>query len=174
MLAANNERQFAALCGFWAPGVAEDPRWIDPGTRAANQVSLRKVFEKAFGEACDTVGGTARRGRRASQPGSKVERDLAEGQPQARGMLQTRLWALNNPGFLAGHRFSNEWPVTATEQPAARPWGGCAPLAGLIAALVRADSAVVRFKRRSRDSAWRLTRCQSEQSRHDGQILDEI
>ena len=91
MLAANNERQFAALCGVLGhPEWPEDPRWNDPGTRAANQASLREVFEKAFlskpatqWEALlDEAGVPASRVRKLSET-------LAEGQPQARGMLQT-------------------------------------------------------------------------------------
>ena len=91
MLAANNERQFAALCGVLGhPEWPQDPRWKDPGIRAANQASLREVFEKAFlskpatqWEALlDEAGVPASRVRKLSET-------LAEGQPQARGMLKT-------------------------------------------------------------------------------------
>lgn len=90
MLAANNERQFADLCAVLGyPEWAEDERWRQPQQRAENQQALRAVIENAF------------RQRRAAEwetlldqagvPASRVRsvgEVLAEGQPEARGLLQ--------------------------------------------------------------------------------------
>ncbi|MAD07436.1 MAG: CoA transferase [Gammaproteobacteria bacterium] len=90
MLAANNERQFADLCAVLGyPEWAEDERWRQPRQRAENQQALRAVIENAF------------RQRRAAEwetlldqagvPASRVRsvgEVLAEGQPEARGLLQ--------------------------------------------------------------------------------------
>jgi crotonobetainyl-CoA:carnitine CoA-transferase CaiB-like acyl-CoA transferase len=90
MLAANNERQFADLCAVLGyPEWAEDERWRQPRQRAENRQALRAVIENAF------------RQRRAAEwetlldqagvPASRVRsvgEVLAEGQPEARGLLQ--------------------------------------------------------------------------------------
>ena len=90
MLAANNERQFVALCAVlghreWA----EDARWQQPQQRAENQSALRAVMENAFRHRsaaewetlCDQAGVPASRVR-------SVGEVLAEGQPEARDLLR--------------------------------------------------------------------------------------
>lgn len=91
MLAANNERQFRDLCAVLGhPEWANDSRWANPMSRSANQEALRRLFEQEFllqpaaqWEAqLDKVGVPASRVRQLSET-------LAEGQLQARGMLQS-------------------------------------------------------------------------------------
>ena len=90
MLAANNERQFVALCAVLGhPEWAEDARWQQPQQRAENQSALRAVMENAFRHRsaaewetlCDQAGVPASRVR-------SVGEVLAEGQPEARDLLR--------------------------------------------------------------------------------------
>ena len=90
MLAANNERQFVALCAVLGhPEWAEDARWQQPQQRAENQSALRAVMENAFRDRsaaewetlCDQAGVPASRVR-------SVGEVLAEGQPEARDLLR--------------------------------------------------------------------------------------
>lgn len=91
MLAANNERQFRDLCTVLGhPEWANDPRWANPVSRSANQDALRSLFEQEF------LSKPAEQWEaqldQAGVPGSRVRKlseTLAEGQLQARGMLQS-------------------------------------------------------------------------------------
>ncbi len=90
MLAANNERQFADLCAVLGyPEWAEDERWRQPQQRAENQQALRAVIENAFRQrrAADWETLLDQAGVPASRVRS-VGEVLAEGQPEARGLLQ--------------------------------------------------------------------------------------
>lgn len=91
MLAANNQRQFGDLCEVLGHAEwAEDPRWVEPQERAANQDALRELFESVFLSKpahqweilLDQAGVPASRVRKLSET-------VAEGQLQARGLLTT-------------------------------------------------------------------------------------
>ena len=91
MLAANNERQFADLCRVLGhPEWVDDPRWKNPENRAANQNALRELFEAEF--LLESAAHWERLLDQAGIPASRVRKlseTLTEGQPQARGLLQT-------------------------------------------------------------------------------------
>lgn len=108
MLAANNERQFVALCAVLGhPEWAEDARWQQPQQRAENQSALRAVMENAFRHRsaaewetlCDQAGVPASRVR-------SVGEVLAEGQPEARDLLrELSVGARGTPVSLPGIGF---------------------------------------------------------------------
>lgn len=91
MLAANNERQFADLCRVLGhPEWVNDPRWMNPANRAANQNALRELFEAEF--LLESAAHWERLFDQAGIPASRVRKlseTLTEGQPKARGLLQT-------------------------------------------------------------------------------------
>jgi crotonobetainyl-CoA:carnitine CoA-transferase CaiB-like acyl-CoA transferase len=91
MLAANNERQFADLCRVLGhPEWVDDPRWMNSANRAANQNALRELFEAEF--LLESAAHWERLLDQAGVPASRVRKlseTLTEGQPQARGLLQT-------------------------------------------------------------------------------------
>lgn len=91
MLAANNERQFADLCRVLGhPEWVDDPRWRNPANRAANQNTLRELFEAEF--LLESAAHWERLLDQAGIPASRVRKlseTLTEGQPQARGLLRT-------------------------------------------------------------------------------------
>ncbi len=91
MLAANNERQFVDLCEVLGhPQWSADPRWSAPLARSQHQDELRSLFAEVFVSKSavqweillDAAGVPASRVRKLSET-------LAEGQPQARELLQT-------------------------------------------------------------------------------------
>ena len=89
MLAANNERQFDLLCSVVGhPEWSNDPRWQDPIVRSKNQKALREeldgVFLKRSGEEWESLL------NEVGVPSSRVRKlgeVIAEGQPEARGLL---------------------------------------------------------------------------------------
>ena len=89
MLAANNERQFDLLCSVVGhPEWSNDPRWQDPIVRSKNQEALREeldgVFLKRSGEEWESLL------NEVGVPSSRVRKlgeVIAEGQPEARGLL---------------------------------------------------------------------------------------
>lgn len=89
MLAANNERQFVDLCeGLGHSEWATDERWSDPIVRRENQDELRELMRDAF--ASDTAAEWETHLVSRGVPVSRVRKlseVLAEGQPQARGLL---------------------------------------------------------------------------------------
>lgn len=91
MLAANNERQFQDLCAVLGhPEWTNDPRWANPMLRIANQEALRGLFEDEFLSKPATTWEALL--DKAGVPASRVRtlsETLAEGQLQARGMLQS-------------------------------------------------------------------------------------
>ena len=91
MLAANNERQFQDLCAALGhPEWTNDPRWANPILRSANQEALRGLFEDEFLSKPATTWEALL--DKAGVPASRVRtlsETLAEGQLQARGMLQS-------------------------------------------------------------------------------------
>jgi crotonobetainyl-CoA:carnitine CoA-transferase CaiB-like acyl-CoA transferase len=108
MLAANNERQFRDLCAVlgheeWA----DDSRWSTPASRSTNQEALRELISVEFKTAdaatwesrLDAAGVPASKARRMSEL-------LAEGQPQARGLLHDmEVGASDTPVKLPGIGF---------------------------------------------------------------------
>ena len=90
MLAANNERQFADLCGVLGhPEWVEDERWRQPRQRAENQQALRAVIENVFRQrsAAEWEALLDQAGVPASRVRS-VGEVLAEGQPESRDLLR--------------------------------------------------------------------------------------
>lgn len=91
MLAANNQRQFGDLCEVLGHAEwAEDPRWVEPQVRAANQDALRELFESVF--LCKPAHQWEILLDQAGVPASRVRKlseTVAEGQLQARGLLTT-------------------------------------------------------------------------------------
>ena len=90
MLAANNERQFADLCGVLGhPEWVEDERWRQPRQRAENQQALRAVIENVFRYRSAAEWETLL--DQAGVPASRVRsvgEVLAEGQPESRDLLR--------------------------------------------------------------------------------------
>ena len=90
MLAANNERQFADLCGVLGhPEWVEDERWRQPRQRAENQQALRAVIENVFRHRSAAEWETLL--DQAGVPASRVRsvgEVLAEGQPESRDLLR--------------------------------------------------------------------------------------
>ena len=90
MLAANNERQFADLCGVLGhPEWVEDERWRQPRQRAENQQALRAIIENVFRQrsAAEWEALLDQAGVPASRVRS-VGEVLAEGQPESRDLLR--------------------------------------------------------------------------------------
>ncbi len=91
MLAANNERQFSDLCDVLGhPEWALDARWASVLARAQNQKALRAEFVAAF--MTDSAAAWEVRLDARGVPASRVRslsQVLAEGQPEARGLLQS-------------------------------------------------------------------------------------
>ena len=90
MLAANNERQFADLCGVLGhPEWVEDERWRQPRQRAENQQALRAMIENVFRHRSAAEWETLL--DQAGVPASRVRsvgEVLAEGQPESRDLLR--------------------------------------------------------------------------------------
>ena len=90
MLAANNERQFADLCGVLGhPEWVEDERWRQPRQRAENQQALRALIENVFRHRSAAEWETLL--DQAGVPASRVRsvgEVLAEGQPESRDLLR--------------------------------------------------------------------------------------
>ena len=90
MLAANNERQFADLCGVLGhPEWVEDERWRQPRQRAENQQALRAVIENVFRHRSAAEWETLL--DQAGVPACRVRsvgEVLAEGQPESRDLLR--------------------------------------------------------------------------------------
>ena len=90
MLAANNERQFADLCGVLGhPEWVEDERWRQPRQRAENQQALRAVIENVFRHRSAAEWETLL--DQAGVPASRVRsvgEVIAEGQPESRDLLR--------------------------------------------------------------------------------------
>lgn len=90
MLAANNERQFADLCGVLGhPEWVEDERWRQPRQRAENRQALRAVIENVFRHRSAAEWETLL--DQAGVPASRVRsvgEVLAEGQPESRDLLR--------------------------------------------------------------------------------------
>ena len=100
MLAANNERQFDLLCSVVGhPEWSSDPRWQDPIVRSKNQKALREeldgVFLKRSGEEWESLL------NEVGVPSSRVRKlgeVIAEGQPEARGLLgELRVGEIGTP-----------------------------------------------------------------------------
>ena len=94
MVAANNDRQFRALCaGLGRPDILEDERWSDPAARQANAASLRDELVKIFRsgraldweKALDAAGGPAAKVR-------SLDEVLAESHAATRAFVQTMRW----------------------------------------------------------------------------------
>jgi formyl-CoA transferase len=94
MVAANNDKQFRALCaGLGRPDILEDERWGDQGARAVNAASLRAELIAIFREksahlweeVLDAAGVPAARVR-------ALDEVLAEGQAQTRGFARPIYW----------------------------------------------------------------------------------
>jgi len=95
MIAANNDKQFRALCmGLKRPDILEDERWSDPQTRQKNAASLRAELVKIFSA------GSALEWERtldtAGVPAAKVrslDETLAEDHARTRAFAHTLQWA---------------------------------------------------------------------------------
>lgn len=91
MLAANNERQFRDLCAALGHAEwADDARWSTGAARRTHQDELRAEFVTLF--ATDTAASWETRLAHRGVPASRIRRlseVVAEGQPAARGLLQT-------------------------------------------------------------------------------------
>lgn len=94
MVAANNDKQFKALCkGLGRPDILDDDRWRDPLARVQNAASLRAELVAIFRErsanhwedALDVAGVPAARVR-------SLDEVLAEGQAKARGFSRPMNW----------------------------------------------------------------------------------
>ncbi len=125
MLAANNERQFVALCtAIGRPDLSTDARFADRHIRRHNQEALRRVFETVF--ATNTAAAWEAILDTAGVPAAKIRtiKDvLDEGQPEARGLLSTVRPVPGGPAVqvpTAGFKLNGA--VLAAEQPP-RPVG---------------------------------------------------
>lgn len=95
MVAANNDRQFRALCtGLGRPDILEDERWSDPESRQKNAGALRAELVKVFRS------GSALKWEKALDaagvPAAKVrslDETLSESQAQTRAFAQAMQWA---------------------------------------------------------------------------------
>jgi formyl-CoA transferase len=94
MIAANNDRQFRALCaGIGRPDILEDERWREPRARQENAASLRDELVATFRgdtalnweKALDAVGVPAAKVR-------SLDETLAEEQAQTRAFTHTMRW----------------------------------------------------------------------------------
>ena len=94
MVAANNDRQFRALCaGLGRPDILDDVRWSTPQSRQENAASLRtelvEIFRSAgadeWEQALDAAGVPAARVR-------SLDEVLAEGQAQTRAFARAMRW----------------------------------------------------------------------------------
>ncbi len=94
MVAANNDRQFRALCaGLGRPDILDDDRWRAPETRRANATALRAELVNIF------LSGTARHWEKvldaAGVPAARVrslDETLAEDHARTRGIAHTMRW----------------------------------------------------------------------------------
>jgi crotonobetainyl-CoA:carnitine CoA-transferase CaiB-like acyl-CoA transferase len=123
MLAANNERQFVALCAaIGRPELASDARFAAPQNRRRHQAALRQEFERVFAtrsaaaweDILDTAGVPAARIR-------TIHEVLEEGQPDARGLLSAVRPVSQGPAVrvpTAGFKLNGE--VLAPDQPPQR------------------------------------------------------
>lgn len=94
MIAANNDRQFRALCaGLGRPDIVEDERWRDPVARQANAASLRAELVRIFrsGRALDWEKTLDAAGVPAAMVRS-LDEVLAEGHARTRTFVQTMQW----------------------------------------------------------------------------------
>ena len=94
MVAANNDRQFKALCaGLGRPDILEDPRFADASDRQANAGELRAEFIRIF--LTETALEWERRLDEAGVPAAKVrslDETLAEDHAKTRAFAQTMAW----------------------------------------------------------------------------------
>jgi len=94
MVAANNDKQFRALCtGLERPDILEDDRWKEPQARRANAAALRAEFVRIFRS------GTAERWEKALDaagvPAARVrslDETLAENHARTRGFTRPVGW----------------------------------------------------------------------------------
>jgi crotonobetainyl-CoA:carnitine CoA-transferase CaiB-like acyl-CoA transferase len=94
MVAANNDKQFRALCaGLGRPDILEDERWREPEARRDNAAALRAELVGIF------LSGTASEWEKALDsagvPASRVrslDEVLAEGQARTRGFAHAMSW----------------------------------------------------------------------------------
>lgn len=94
MIAANNDRQFRALClGLGRPDILEDERWSDPQTRRSNTAELRAELVRVFRS------GTAAKWEKALDaagvPAAKVrslDETLAEEHARTRAFTRKVRW----------------------------------------------------------------------------------
>ncbi len=94
MVAANNDRQFRALCaGLGRPDILEDERWSDPAARQANAAPLRDELVKIFrsGRALDWEKALDAAGVPAAKVRS-LDEVLAESHAATRAFVQTMRW----------------------------------------------------------------------------------
>ena len=89
-VAANNERQFFALCNALGhPEWRDDPRWSDFHARETNQEELRKLFAEVF--SCRTAEEWEKLLEIVGVPAARVRAIsdvVQEGQLEARGLLK--------------------------------------------------------------------------------------
>jgi formyl-CoA transferase len=94
MVAANNDKQFRALCaGLRRPDIIEDERWSDPGARRRNAAELRAELVKIFrsGRAVDWEKALDAAGVPAAKVRS-LDETLAENHAKARMFARTMQW----------------------------------------------------------------------------------
>jgi len=94
MVAANNDRQFRAMCaGLGRPDILADPRWAEPKARQANAAALRAEFVALFRS--DTARHWEKALDAAGVPAARVrslDEVLAEDHARARGFTKPVSW----------------------------------------------------------------------------------
>ena len=95
MVAANNDRQFRALCaGLGRDDILEDARWRDPQARRANAAALRAELVRVFRS--DTAEAWERALDAAGVPAARVrslDETLAESHAHARAFTRPLRWS---------------------------------------------------------------------------------
>jgi crotonobetainyl-CoA:carnitine CoA-transferase CaiB-like acyl-CoA transferase len=109
MVAATNDRLFAALCGaLELAGSAEDPRFATNPARVENRVALRELLGSRF--AAEPTEVWLERLRAAGVPAAPVQdvaAVVAHPQTEALAMLEPRLRALGHALSVDGERVRN-------------------------------------------------------------------